>query len=163
MNDTLKYTLIGFLVLGLVGVTAVGVAYAEGDPPRPHKLLADLLGLTPEELQEQFQDGKSFEDLAENAGIDLEELKDSLQTAREELFKTRIQEAIDNGDLSQDHTNWLSEGFENGFLGGEGRLGGFGPKGHMFGQNRSESFGDFPHCEGRHQRGNWDNAPHRDQ
>jgi hypothetical protein len=163
MNVTLKYTLIGLLVLGLVGVTAIGVAYAEGAPPRPHELLADLLGLTPEELHEQFQDGKSLEDLVENAGIDLEELKDTLESAREEIFKTRIQEALDNGDLSEDHANWLSEGLKNGFLGGEGRLGGFGPKGHVFGQNRSESFGEFPHCEDRPQRGNWDNAPHGDQ
>ncbi len=163
MNVTLKYTLIGLLVLSLVGVTAIGVAYAESDPPRPHELLADLLGLTPEELHEQFQDGKSLEDLAENAGIDLEELKDTLESAREDIFKTKIQEALDNGDLSEDHANWLSEGLKNGFLGGEGRLGGFGPKGHMFDQNRSESLGDFPHCEGKPQRGYWDNTPHWDQ
>ena len=163
MNVALKYTLIGLIVVGLVGVTVVGVAYAEGDPPRPYELLADMLGLTPEELQEQFMDGRTLEDLAENAGIDLEELKDTLQSAREEIFKTRIQQAIDNGDLSEDHANWLSDGFKNGFLGGEGRYGGFGPKGHMFDQDRSESFGDFHHCEGRPQRGYWDKTPHWEQ
>ena len=118
MNKYLKFSLIGLLVVAIAGITAVGVAYAQDDPPRPHDALADLLGLTPEELTDLIQDGTTLEELADKAGIDLEEFWQSMQVDREVFFKSRLQEALDSGDISQDRFDWMMDGFENGFMGG---------------------------------------------
>ena len=66
MNKTLKFSLIPLLVVAVIGITAVGVAYAQGDDPLlPHDLLAEMLGLTPDELRDEVQSGTSIEELAE--------------------------------------------------------------------------------------------------
>jgi hypothetical protein len=141
MNKYLKFSLIGLLVATVMGIGAVGIAYAQGDPPRPHELLADLLGIPEEELWEEMQDGKSLEDLAEAAGIDPDEILQTLQDARDGYFKSRLEEALKNGDISEDQYNWMLEGFENGFLGGGRGPGGFHGRGMIENQEGSRPFG----------------------
>jgi hypothetical protein len=42
-------------------------------------------------------------------------------------IRERIQQALDDGTITQEHADWLLEGLDKGFLGGEG---GFGLGGH---------------------------------
>jgi hypothetical protein len=147
MNPVLKYILIGLLVVGLVGITAFSIAYAQGDPPHPLETLADLLGMSEDELKEKLQAGKTLEDLAADAGVDLEDLKESLHSAWEDNFFVLIQEALDEGEITQDHADWLLEGLEKGFL-GEGRwFGGRGRMGHFRDPGGNKPFGDHSDCE----------------
>jgi hypothetical protein len=148
MKPVYKYTLIGLLVVGLVGITAVGIAYAQGDPPHPWEALAEFLGLTEEELKDQLQDGKTPQELADDAGINLEEFRESMQNAWEKNFKSRIQEALADDEISQDHANWLTEGLEKGFLGGNRMGDGLPGRGRFEEGDRPKPFGERPEWDG---------------
>ena len=130
MKPILKYTLIGLLVVVVAGISVAGVAYAQGDDPRGRDSLAELLGLTTEELREQLQDGKTIQDLAEGAGVDLDTFRDEMRANNQVDMETRIEETLANGDITQEHAVWLLEGFDKGFLDGPfAGLGGRGPGG----------------------------------
>ena len=99
---------------------------------------ADALGLTPVELFTELHDGKSLEDVAEAQGVDLEDVQDTIQAAGLEARKEAIEQAVEDGKLSQEQADWMLEGMEKGFFpGGRGfRGGGFG----RFGHGRAFSF-----------------------
>jgi len=118
MKTILKYTLIGLLVVVVAGISVAGVAYAQGDDPRGRDSLAEQLGLTTEELREQLQDGKTIQELAEDAGVDLGSFREEMRAANQVDMQTRIEEALANGDITQEHADWLQEGLDQGFLDG---------------------------------------------
>ena len=118
MKPILKYTLIGLLIVVVAGISVAGVAYAQGDDPRGQDSLAELLGLTTEELREQLQDGKTIQELAEEAGVDLGLFNDEMRATNQADMKTRIEEALAKGDITQEHADWLLEGLDKGFLDG---------------------------------------------
>jgi hypothetical protein len=163
MKPILKYTLIGLLVVAVAGITIVGVAYAEGDFPKGREALAELLGLTVDELKEQIQGGKTVEDLADEAGVDLDAFHEAMQEERLEDLGSRIEEALAAGDITQAHADWLLEGLEKGFLGESRWMKGQGKMGHFEGPTGENSFGDWPHKEGRPNRGSFGELPHCDQ
>ena len=118
MKPITKTILIAALVIGTVGVSAVGIAYAQGDFPNPRGALAELLGLEPEELHEQIQAGSTIQELADEAGVDLEAFHEEMMANRQEDMKTRIEEALAEGEISQNQADWLLEGLEKGYLDG---------------------------------------------
>ncbi len=118
MKPFLKFTLIGLLAVVVAGVTVAGVAYAQGDGPDGREGLAELLGFTREELREQLQDGKTLEELAEAVGIDLTAYREELRQNNQVDLETKIEEALANGEISQEHADWLLEGLDKGFLDG---------------------------------------------
>ncbi len=93
---------------------------------------AEALGLTPQEFFAESHDaGKSLTEIAEERGVDIPAVYDAMQAARGEAMRERIQQAVEDGSLSQEQANWLLEGLDQGFsLGGRGF--GFG-RGHGFG------------------------------
>lgn len=123
MKPLYKYILIAVLVLGLAGLTAAGVVYAQSDDPPAKAGLAELLGLTRDELREKLQEGATLEELAAEAGVDLEAYYQERQAAWQEDFSSRIESALENGEITQEHADWLLEGLEKGFLKGDGLLG----------------------------------------
>ena len=77
MNKYLKLSLIGLLVVVIAGVSVIGVAYAQDDdPPHPHEALAELLGLTEDELRDLMHNGSTLQDLADEAGVDIVQILD---------------------------------------------------------------------------------------
>jgi hypothetical protein len=98
---------------------------------------ADLLGLTVEELQTQLRAGESLADLADEAGVDVDELLAAMTAASVEAKREAIEQAVTDGDLTREHANWLLEGLDNGYWGpgaadaGFG-FGGRGPRGGGF-------------------------------
>ncbi len=116
MKAILKFTLIGLLAVVVAGITVAGVAYAQGDGPDGREGLAELLGLTREELRDQLQDGKTLEELAEAAGVDLETYREGMRQTKQVDLETKIEEALANRDITQDHADWLLEGLDKGFL-----------------------------------------------
>jgi len=129
MKPILKYTLIGLLVVIAAGISVAGVAYAQGDDPRGREALVDLLGLTPEELRDQFQGGKTIQELADEAGVDLEAFREEIRANNQINMQTRFEEALANGDISQAQADWLLEGLEKGYL--DGPFLGMGERGAM--------------------------------
>jgi len=100
---------------------------------------AEALGLTPEGLFAELHEGKSLADIAdETPDVDVEAVYDAMKAARIEGMKQAIQQAVEEGRLSEEHADWLLKGLELGFLprrGGlrfgpgrmRGRFGRFGP------------------------------------
>jgi len=96
---------------------------------------AEALGLTPDELFAELHDGgKTLAEIAEEQGVDMEAVQDALNANRAEAQRQAIQQAVEDGSLSQEQADWLLEGLEKGFHPG-GRGLGFGG-GHMFGGGR---------------------------
>ncbi len=80
-------------------------------------VVADLLGMSADELTTAIQeDGATLQELADEAGVDMQEIKEALGAQRSENTRERIETALDDGDLTQDEANWLLEGLDNGFL-----------------------------------------------
>lgn len=90
--------------------------------------LAEQLGMTLDELAAELQAGKTIAELAEEKGVDL-------QAAQIEAMKEQIQQAVEDGKISQEQADWLLEGLEQGFMPG--------PRGFGFGGRRGGCLGGF--------------------
>jgi len=116
MKPIYKTILIAALVIGALGISVIGIAYAQGDGPREG--LAELLGLDREELRELLRSGSTIEELADEAGVDLEAFREEMAANRQEDMQTRIEDALAEGEISQAQADWLLEGLEKGYLDG---------------------------------------------
>lgn len=144
--------LVALLVVGVVGATN---AYAQGPASaflhgrgpgggRGPGLVglqtaAEALDMTTDELITALRNGQTLEELAEAAGIDLQDVQDAIQAAHEEEFRARIEQALSDGTMTQEKADWLLEGLENGFLDSPGFGFGFGP--HGFGPRLNQTPG----------------------
>jgi hypothetical protein len=88
---------------------------------------AEVLGMTTDELTTALQSGKTLEELAEEAGVDLQDVREAIQAAHAAQLRERIQQAVEAGTITQENADWLLEGLDKGFIGGPG---GFGFGGH---------------------------------
>jgi|GEM_PF-2068158 len=129
MKKISKFVLIALLAAGSAGILTAGIAYAQGNGPHPPETLLELLGLSREDLQGQIQEGETLAEIAESAGVDLDAFHQQMQESRQETMQARIQDALKNGNITQEHASWLLEGLEKGFLGNAGFFMGRGPAG----------------------------------
>ena len=118
MKQITKTILIAALVIGAVGISAIGIAYAQSDAPHPRGALAELLGLEFEELRDLIHSGTTIQELAGEAGVDLEAFREEMSANRQEDLQARIEEALADGEISQDQADWLLEGLVKGYLDG---------------------------------------------
>jgi hypothetical protein len=149
MSILITGLLIALVVTGVVGATN---AYAQSSPREllhgggpgggrgpglgleGLQITAEALNMTTDELINALRSGQTLEQLAEEAGVDLQEVQDAIQAARAEDMRERIQQSLDEGTITQEHADWLLEGLEKGFIGG--------PDGFGFG--RGPGFGSRP-------------------
>jgi hypothetical protein len=140
MSVLIAGLLAAMLVVAVIGATN---AYAQSSPSlelhgggpgggrglglEELQITADALNMTTDELITALRSGKTLEELASEAGVDLQEVQDTIQAARATEMRDRIQQALDAGTITQEHANWLLEGLDKGFIGGPG---GFGLGGH---------------------------------
>lgn len=158
MNKWFKFGIFGLLVFGALAIVLTGTALAQDDTPTPEadgvygwgkgfchgfggqvalEAAAEMLGMTTEELSNQLWAGETLASLAEDAGVDLQELRDAVEAAQQEATRDAIEQAVEDGNLARDHADWLLEGLDNGYWRGFGRggrggfhrggFGGFGP------------------------------------
>jgi hypothetical protein len=139
--------LIGGLLVALLVVGVIGArnAYAQnssstllhGRGPGGERGLglvelqvaAKALDMTTDELIAALQSGKTLEEIATGAGVDLQDVQDAIQAAHKDELRTRIEQAVSDGTMTQEKADWLLEGLEKGFLDGPGFGFGFGPHG----------------------------------
>ena len=140
---------VGGLLVALMVVGAVGtaVAYAQGTTPSTvfgdgrgpgggHGPLgsaeleaaAKALDMTTDELSTALKDGKSLQDLADAAGVELQSVQDAIQAAHATEMRTQIEQAVTDGNMTREKADWLLEGLDKGFLDGPGF--GLGGPGH---------------------------------
>lgn len=142
MNQKFKWV-IGALVIALlaVGVYGTTTVYADdsnpplpfgergpGGPDGPHgkrgldgaalEAVANVLDMSTDDLSAALEDGQTLQDLADAAGVDMQEIKDALNTVREENMREGIAQAVEDGTMTQEKADWLLEGLDKGFLDG---------------------------------------------
>jgi len=84
---------------------------------------AEVLGLTPGGLFSELHGGKSLADVAEAQGKELEAVQEAMGAARAEAMKEAIEQAVEDGHLTQEQADWMLEGLEKGFMPRRGGLG----------------------------------------
>lgn len=142
-----KMILIGGLLIALVVVGAIGATSAFAQSPTDTPLhgkgpgggrglsdaalaaAADALNMTTDELTAALQGGQTLEQIAEEAGVDFEDVQAAIQAVRETELRERIEQALADGTITQEHADWLLEGLDKGFLSGPGGFGFGGPHG----------------------------------
>jgi hypothetical protein len=141
--------LIALLVVGVLGATNAyaqsassdllhgrGPGGGRGGPLGPAALeaAADVLNMTTDELTAALQSGKTLETIAEEAGVDFADVQAAIQAAHATDMRERIEQAVDDGSITQENADWLLEGLDKGFIGVPGGFGLGGPHGPKFDQ-----------------------------
>jgi hypothetical protein len=147
--------LLALLLVGLAGGTLVFAQDSESALPAPgdgmrwggfgwdggswalFDTAAETLGLTPTELFTELHDGgKTLSEVAEERGVDTDTLQEAMNASRTETMRERIQQAVEDGNLSQEQADWMLEGLDKGFMGGRHGVGpgGFGGPGGPLGR-----------------------------
>jgi hypothetical protein len=136
--------LVALLVIGVVGATnayaqtPTNIPLHQGGPGDGRgrglgqaelEAAAKVLGLTTDDLSTALQGGKTLEQLAQDASVDLQDVQDAIQAAHAAEMRTRIQQAVTDGTITQANADWLLEGLDKGFIGVPGAFG----FGHGFG------------------------------
>jgi hypothetical protein len=148
MSRKFRMSMLAVLVVGALAIGLAGTALAQGETPEAEKetapragrfhfgrgpggdvameAIAEALGMTTDELSLQLWAGESLADLAEEAGVELQDLRDAVTAAQEAAQRDAIEQAVEEGTITREHADWLLEGLDNGYWGG----GGFGFGGH---------------------------------
>lgn len=96
---------------------------------------AEVLGMTPEELSNQLWGGKTLADLAEEANVELGDVRAAVEEATSAIRQDRIEafvtQQVEEGRMSQEQADWIMQGVENGWFGMRGFMGRF----DAFGEN----------------------------
>ncbi len=79
-------------------------------------VIAETLGMTEAEVTAAIEAGSTLQDLADDAGVDIDDLKAALSGLKDDAMRERIQTALDEGNLTEDEANWLTEGIDKGFF-----------------------------------------------
>jgi len=147
MSVLIAGLLVALLVIGVIGATNVYAqsqtnASLHGRGPGGGRgplggpgldAAAEALGMTTDELTTALQGGKTLEQVAEEAGVDFADVQAAIQAAHATEMRDRIQQAVDDGTITQENADWLLEGLDKGFIGGPGGFGFGGPHGHGLG------------------------------
>ncbi|HNH80300.1 MAG TPA: hypothetical protein PLD33_16770 [Anaerolineales bacterium] len=151
MKKKISILIGGLLAVAMLfGAVSVSTAYAQSGSLTPFsdhggpghggrglgqaelEAAAKVLNMTADELSTALQAGKTLEELATAAGVDIQDVKDAIMAVHAEEIRARIEAGVADGSISQEKADWLLEGLDKGFLDGPGF--GFGPGGHHDGQ-----------------------------
>jgi hypothetical protein len=160
MSILIAGLLVALLVVGVIGATnayaqaPLGADLHGGGPGGRGMGLAGLqaaaeaLDMTTDELITALRSGKTLEQIATEAGVDLQTVQDAIQAARATEMRERIQQAVTAGTITQEHADWLLEGLEKGFIGGPGDFGLHGPHDHGLIPNQTPAAQPTPSTSG---------------
>lgn len=81
--------------------------------------IAGALGISVDELEAMKAEGKRLPQIAEELGVEMSAVEDALQTA----FTQAVQQAVEDGTLTQEQADWLLQHKGNRRPGGEGKPG----------------------------------------
>jgi len=122
-----KKILIVLLVVLALGALGVGVALAQGPQPQGggrrgplhdyvEQALADKLGLTEEQVEDQLDAGIPMYQIALDNGIEQEDLADFMT----EVHKTAFANAVKDGVITQQQADWMLQRMQNRYQNGPG-------------------------------------------
>jgi hypothetical protein len=73
--------------------------------------------MTTDELTAALQSGKTLEQVAVDAGVEYADVQEAVQAAHATEMRERIQQAVEDGTITQENADWLLEGLDKGFIG----------------------------------------------
>ncbi|MEN6479958.1 MAG: hypothetical protein ABFD20_10010 [Anaerolineales bacterium] len=91
-----------------------------------YEAAAKALDMTAEEVELQLWAGRTLADLADKAGVDLADVQVAIENAQQAERQQRIEQAVKDGDITQEQADWLLTGIKTGYEGLHGL--GLGPK-----------------------------------
>jgi hypothetical protein len=146
MSILIAGLLVALLVVGVIGATNTfaqgsydlmqhgrGPGGGRGLGQAELEAAAKVLGMTADEVSTALQSGKTLQNLADEAGVDIEDVQAAIQAAHETELRDRIAQAVAAGTITQENADWLLEGLDKGFIGVPGAFGFGGPHGPGFG------------------------------
>ena len=125
MSRRLKLFTIAISTVAVLLLTIGGVVLADDSQPegkhsgfRGEKmggachngLLTEVLGLTPEEIRAQLQDGKTMPEIAADQGFSEGELRDAMHGAMTE----QLQQKVEDGAITQEQADRILERIQQG-------------------------------------------------
>jgi hypothetical protein len=158
--------IVGLVMVSVLAVVMTSTAWAQGEtPPTPApdapgfqggsgrglggfgfgrglggqtglEAVAKVLGMTTDELSAQLWGGRNLADLAEKAGVKIEDVKKAVEDANLAAMKDAIEQAVTDGKLTREKADWLLQGLDKGYWGGPGGMGCFGGRGGFKGSRR---------------------------
>ena len=147
--------LVALLVIGVVGARSVyaqtptntplhdgapGGGRGRGLGQPELEAAAKVLNMTADELSTALQGGKTLEQIAQDANVDIQDVQDAIQAVHAAEMRTRIEQAVTDGTITQANADWLLEGLDKGYIGGPGAFG----FGHGFGGPHGPGNGTAP-------------------
>ena len=142
MSILIAGLLVAILVVGVIGATSAfaqasttvlqhgrGPGGGRGLGQVELEAAAKVLGMTTDEVSTALQSGKTLETLADEAGVDFEDVQAAIQAAHATELRDRIAQAVEDGTITQENADWLLEGLDKGFIGVPGAFGFGGPHG----------------------------------
>jgi len=143
------------LVVVALSAATTGTVFAQDEEPTPApapyfghgmgrgmggqvglEAAAEVLGMTAEDLALELWGGATLSGLAEEKGVDLQDIQDAVNAANDAAKRDAIEQAVEDGTITREHADWLLEGLDNGYLGGHGF-------GHFGGHGGMRGFGGF--------------------
>lgn len=136
--------LIALMVVGVLGATNAYAQSASSDLQHGRgpgggrgghlgtaelEAAAEALNMTTDELTAALKGGKTLETIAQEAGVDFADVQSAIQAAHAAQMRERIQQAVEDGTITQENADWLLEGLDKGFIGVPGGFGPGGPHG----------------------------------
>lgn len=82
-----------------------------------YEAAAEALNMSAEEVELQLWAGRTLADLADKAGVDLTDVQEAIASAQQAERQQRIEQAVKDGDITQEQADWLLTGIENGYKG----------------------------------------------
>ena len=102
---------------------------------------AQMLGMTPDAVEDALWGGETLADLAEAANVPLSEVRaaveEATQAARQAGAREMVAQLVTNGRITQARADWILEGMDNGWFGLSHfaeRFDGFGREGFGLGR-----------------------------
>jgi len=140
MSILIAGLLVALLVVGVVGASGVfaqtststdlhgrGPGGGRGLGQVELDAAAKVLNMTADELSTALQSGKTLEQIATDANVDFAKVQEAIQAAHATELRTRIEQAVTDGTITQENADWLLEGLDKGFIGVPGAFGLGGP------------------------------------
>jgi hypothetical protein len=78
--------------------------------------VAETLGLTPTELFTRLHDGATLEEIAEEQGVAMDDIHSAVNAARADAMRQSIEQAVEDGRITQEQADWMLEGLDKGYL-----------------------------------------------
>ena len=106
-----KYIMLVIIVFiaASAGIATAGFSYFSGDRDKMVERHAEILGLDPEDLKVDLENGKTFKEIISESGLTREEILEK----KKSFFTDKINGLLESGEITQEQADQKLEKLEN--------------------------------------------------